>query len=71
MNTTADNLNSASVKYGYGNMSSSLSRSACDISKSMPSTPITTTPSNFRYSPNYSLGMSNVCFHLAKLIDNT
>ncbi|KAI8124658.1 DNA-binding protein RFX5 [Lucilia cuprina] len=53
-----DNLNSfshnfsSSSKYGYGNMSSSLSRSACDISKSMPSTPITTTPSSFRYSPS-------------------
>ncbi|KAL9897191.1 uncharacterized protein ACN2A1_007286 isoform 1-T1 [Glossina fuscipes fuscipes] len=34
--------------------SSLLSRSACDISKSMPSTPITTTPSSssFRYSPS-------------------
>lgn len=52
INSTADNLHSVSVKYGYGNMSSSLSRSACDISKSMPSTPITTTPSNFRYSPS-------------------
>ncbi|TMW46239.1 hypothetical protein DOY81_008678 [Sarcophaga bullata] len=39
-------------KYGYGYMNSSLSRSACDISKSMPSTPITTTPSSFRYSPS-------------------
>ncbi|XP_075145960.1 uncharacterized protein LOC142220620 [Haematobia irritans] len=43
---------SSSGKYGYGNMSSQLSRSACDISKSMPSTPITTTPSSFRYSPS-------------------
>uniref|UniRef100_A0A1I8PY04 RFX-type winged-helix domain-containing protein n=1 Tax=Stomoxys calcitrans TaxID=35570 RepID=A0A1I8PY04_STOCA len=43
---------STSGKYGYGNMNSLLSRSACDISKSMPSTPITTTPSSFRYSPS-------------------
>uniref|UniRef100_A0A1A9WJD0 RFX-type winged-helix domain-containing protein n=1 Tax=Glossina brevipalpis TaxID=37001 RepID=A0A1A9WJD0_9MUSC len=42
------------VRYSSGIVGSSLlSRSACDISKSMPSTPITTTPSsNFRYSPS-------------------
>lgn len=43
---------SSSGKYGYGNMNSALSKSAFDISKSMPSTPITTTPSSFRYSPS-------------------
>ncbi|XP_061389497.1 mucin-19 [Musca vetustissima] len=45
------NYFSSTGKYGYGNMNTTLSRSACDISKSMPSTPITTTPSSFRYSP--------------------
>lgn len=45
------NYFSSTGKYGYGNMNTALSRSACDISKSMPSTPITTTPSSFRYSP--------------------
>ncbi|KAM7361286.1 uncharacterized protein ACRADG_011046 isoform 2-T2 [Cochliomyia hominivorax] len=51
INTFSNNF-SSNGKYSYGNISSSLSRSACDISKSMPSTPITTTPSSFRYSPS-------------------
>ena len=51
LNSFTSNFTSCG-KYGYGYMNSSLSRSACDISKSMPSTPITTTPSSFRYSPS-------------------